>query len=80
MRVSSKASQSDIDKLSSEVLFQEQSEDDKRVEAEQRELEKSGNGFRALVSTPREPITATEAEAMCEQMLAVHERNAKLSF
>ena len=80
MRVSSKVSQSDIDKLSSEVLFQEQSADDKRVEAEQRELERSGNGFRALVSTPREPTTATEAEAMCEQVLVVRERNGKLPF
>ena len=80
MRVSNKVSQSVLDKLSSDVLFQEQSEDDKRVEAEQRELEKSGNGFRALVSTTREPITATEAEAMCENMLAVRKRNAILSF
>ena len=77
----SKFTQADLDKLVPAVLFQEQSEQDRQAEPKQREFEKNGNGFSALRNnrTPH-PTTPTEAEAQCENYLAVRDKNKEIPF
>ena len=76
----SKVSQSDLDKFVPAVLFQETPESDKQVEQEQRELERSGRYMQALRNETSEPLTSTQAESLCEQILIVREYNSKLPF
>lgn len=76
----SKISQRELDVLTPNVIFQEKSEQEKQADKEQRELERTGSYMQALRTEPKDPITASQAEAICEQMLIVREQDAQIPF